>query len=78
MARRTIIEYFDDLDGTPIEARNTMTFGLEGRVYEIDLSEANAHRLQKALTPFVSVARRNRGGSGLAPTRARAGRRHDL
>lgn len=71
MARRTTFEYYDDLDGTPIEAGNTVTFSLEGRTYEIDLSDINATGLRNALAPFVSVARRVRDGSARAGSRAR-------
>jgi hypothetical protein len=43
----------DDLDGTP--AQQT-TFGLDGKVYTIDLGEANRAKLEKALRPFLAVA----------------------
>jgi Lsr2 len=46
----------DDLDGS--EGAETVTFGLDGSTYEIDLSEKNRARLQKALAPYVSAGRR--------------------
>ena len=43
--RQTIVSLVDDLDGS--DADQTVTFGIDGRSYEIDLSAANAegHRL---------------------------------
>jgi transcriptional regulator with XRE-family HTH domain len=62
MARTVLVFVEDDLDGTP--AASTITFGLEGRSYEIDLSERNAQRLRQALAPYLAVARpRGRGSS---------------
>jgi nucleoid-associated protein Lsr2 len=39
MARQTTVRFVDDLDGS--EATGTVEFGLEGRSYEIDLSDPN-------------------------------------
>jgi hypothetical protein len=46
----------DDLDGS--EGAETVTFGLDGSTYEIDLSEKNRTKLEKALAPYVSAGRR--------------------
>jgi hypothetical protein len=54
MARRTIEIVHDDLDGT--EGATTVKFGLDGRSYEIDLSEKNGKALRKALAKFVDAA----------------------
>ena len=51
MAQQMTVRFVDDLDGS--EASGTVDFGLDGRRYEIDLSEANAARLREALAPFV-------------------------
>jgi hypothetical protein len=59
MAQRVNIVLEDDLDGT--EAEETVTFGLDGVTYEIDLNSANATRLREALSPFVGHARRAAG-----------------
>ena len=40
--RQTIVSLVDDLDGS--DADQTVTFGIDGRSYEIDLSAANAGR----------------------------------
>jgi hypothetical protein len=74
MARRITFEYFDDLDGTRIEAGSTGAFGLDSRTYEIDLSVANRALLRKTLTPFLSGARRDSRGSTRSGSRARGGR----
>lgn len=69
MAQKVKILLIDDTDGT--EAVETVTFGLDGVQYEIDLNEANASRLRDDLAPWVGHARRaggrkrtGRGGGG--------------
>ena len=66
MASRTIVELTDDLDGKP--AAETVAFGLDGRVFEIDLSEKNAKALRKTLEPWVTSARRVSGRTPNART----------
>jgi hypothetical protein len=56
MASRTIVELTDDVDGKP--AAETVTFGLDGRVFEIDLSVKNAKALRQTMEPWVASARR--------------------
>jgi hypothetical protein len=56
MVSRTTVELLDDIDGKP--AAETVTFGLDGREFEIDLSEKNAKALRKVLEPWASSARR--------------------
>ncbi|PRY38933.1 Lsr2 protein [Umezawaea tangerina] len=56
MAYRTVTEFVDDLDGG--EAHETVTFGLDGVHYRIDLSEANATRLRQELALFIRHGRR--------------------
>jgi Lsr2 len=60
VAQKVVVELFDDVDGT--KAVETVTFALDGRAYEIDLSEKNAAKLRKALAPYAEVGRRQ-GGS---------------
>lgn len=55
MAKTVIVKLTDDLDGG--DADETVTFALDGRSYEIDVSSANASRLRDALQPFVTKAR---------------------
>jgi hypothetical protein len=56
MVSRTTVELLDDVDGKP--AAETVTFGMDGREFEIDLTEKNAKALRKALEPWASSARR--------------------
>lgn len=59
MAQRVSIVLTDDIDGS--DAAETVTFGLDGNTYEIDLSAANAGTLREALKPFVAGARKTGG-----------------
>lgn len=65
MAKQTIVTVIDDLDETS-EADETVDFGLDGREYEIDLTEEHASELRDALKRFVDAARRA-GGGGRGP-----------
>lgn len=69
MAQRVNIVLVDDIDGK--DADETVTFGLDGVTYEIDLSTANATKLRDAIAPYVGHARRA-GGSA---SRRSSGRR---
>lgn len=60
MAQKVNIVLVDDLDGT--EATETVTFGLDGSSYEIDLNDANAAALREALSGYVGHARKLTGG----------------
>jgi hypothetical protein len=62
MAKTVIVKLTDDLDGG--DADETVTFALDGRSYEIDVSSANAARLRDALKPFVAKARPSAGRTG--------------
>jgi len=58
VAQRTVITLIDDLDHREIEADGqTIKFAYQGIQYEIDLSEKNAKKLDKALAPFLAAAR---------------------
>jgi hypothetical protein len=60
MAQKVNIVLVDDLDGT--EASETVSFGLDGTTYEIDLNDANAASLREALSGYVGHARKVTGG----------------
>jgi hypothetical protein len=66
MAQRVSVVLVDDIDGS--DASETVTFGLDGAQYEIDLSEDNADRLREALSVYVGHGRRaggrKRGNAG--------------
>ena len=61
MAQKVNIVLVDDLDGS--EATESVSFGLDGTSYEIDLNDANAARLRDALAEFVGHARKVASGS---------------
>lgn len=69
MAQRVHVVLVDDIDGS--DAGETVTFGLDGSTYEIDLNEKNAAALREALAPYVGHARRS-GGSRRAKKSAAA------
>lgn len=59
MAQRIRVELVDDLTGE--DAEETVTFGLDGVTYEVDLTTTNAKRLRHALADFMEVAREVKG-----------------
>ena len=61
MAQKTIIQLIDDLDGSTDGSIETVTFGLDGVTYEIDLNEDNAGKLRDQLAEFVEAAKRTGG-----------------
>jgi hypothetical protein len=74
MAKTVAIVISDDLDGSP--DAQTMSFGLDGTAYEIDLSKKNWAKMAQAIGPYIQAGRRitrSRGRSGAA-SRQRAGR----
>ena len=58
MSRRTIVQLDDDLTGGP--ADESVTFGLDGRSFEIDLSAKNAQELRETLAPYIAAGRSQR------------------
>jgi hypothetical protein len=75
MAQKVQVLLVDDIDGS--EATETVSFGLDGVAYEIDLSSGNAGQLRNELAQYVDHARK----SGTAQLRRRrprngAGREH--
>jgi hypothetical protein len=56
VAQQVLIKLEDDLDGG--DANETLTFGLDGVSYEIDLSDAHAAELRDELASYVAAARR--------------------
>lgn len=70
MAQQVNVVLVDDLDGTPAE--ETVTFGLDGITYEIDLTADNASRLRDSLAEWVGHGRRvggQRRKGNRAPTK---------
>lgn len=78
MAQKVQVILIDDLDGG--SATETITFGLDGVTYEIDLAEQNAAKLRDALAEWVANARRvsgrssgGRSGAGRSASRSSRG-----
>jgi hypothetical protein len=68
MAKTVIVKLTDDIDGE--DADETISFALDGRSYEIDVSAGNAARLREALKPFIDKGRSVGGGRSLRSTSA--------
>jgi hypothetical protein len=76
MAQKIVTELTDDTDGKP--ADETVTFALDGREYEIDLTAKNAAALRKVFDVYVKNGRRiggrrprssGRAGSSSSPSK---------
>ena len=61
MAQKVQVLLVDDVDGGT--ADETVTFGLDGVTYEIDLASQNAAKLRDALAPWVGNGRKVSGRS---------------
>src|SRR5215831_1290501 len=55
MAQIVSVELTDDLDDSP--ADETLRFSLDGREYEIDLSEKNVRKFRADIGPYLAHAR---------------------
>jgi hypothetical protein len=73
VATKQIVLISDDIDGS--SDAQTVSFGIDGVSYEIDLAAKNRARFEKAFGPFVehgrrvSSRRRQRSASHAATTR---------
>ncbi|MBB5157451.1 histone-like nucleoid-structuring protein Lsr2 [Saccharopolyspora phatthalungensis] len=56
MAEKTMVEFVDDIDGSP--AQQTITFALDGVTYEIDLNARHAQHLRSVLEHHTKHGRR--------------------
>jgi hypothetical protein len=70
MGQRTVIRLVDDLDDTEIVdgAGETVNFALDGRQYEIDLTNDHADEMRAALAHYVRTARKVGGQQARART----------
>jgi hypothetical protein len=59
MAQKVEVTLIDDLDGG--KADETITFGLDGTQYVIDLSAKHAKQLHESLAKYIDAARRDKG-----------------
>jgi hypothetical protein len=75
MASIVSVVVSDDIDGSP-EAE-TVSFGLEGVTYEIDLAGKNRAKLDKALAPYIEHSRRVSRARRRLGTSRQSGRSND-
>jgi hypothetical protein len=66
MAQQTTVIMTDDIDGG--KAVETVSFGLDGQQYEIDLGAKNAKSLRRAVSAYIEAGRKVSSNTG-----ARAG-----
>src|SRR4051794_33540838 len=66
VARNEVVTLIDDIDGS--EAIDTVSFGLDGTNYEIDLNDKHIDELRGGLMPYIQAARK----AGGAPARRQA------
>ena len=55
MATKTVVSFHDDLTDEP--ADTTVSFGLDGRDYEIDLTNENAEEFREMLDTYMHAGR---------------------
>jgi hypothetical protein len=77
MAERIVRQLIDDIDGSEIPdgSGERVVFAVRGAEYQIDLSNANLAKFEKALKPYVEagskvrgrVARRSKAGRSAGP-----------
>lgn len=60
MAQSVTVQLIDDLDQSL--ADETVQFGLDGAIYEIDLNKVNADQMRQALAKYLIAARKTRRG----------------
>jgi Lsr2 len=63
MASTVSVVISDDIDGSP--NAQTVTFGLDGVTYEIDLTKKNKAKLERDVAPYIEAGRR------ISPARGR-------
>ena len=72
MAQKTIVTLVDDLTGEVAENISTVEFALDGRAYELDLTDENSTKLHDALSQYVNAARKIGGRRRSSPRPDRA------
>lgn len=62
MAQKFELVMTDDMDGS--QAAETIEFGYDGNVWEIDLSALNAQRFRATMSKYAEAARKTRSRRG--------------
>lgn len=77
MARKELIQYVDDVDGSVLEADDVevVHFSLDGKQYRLDVSKGNAEKFRELLRPYmkagnlvVNPRRQKKGSRGNSDT----------
>lgn len=76
MAQKVTVQLVDDMDGK--KADETVTFGMDGVTYEIDLGTKNATKLREQLAPYMDAGRRTGGRSARGKARVSSADGGDL
>ena len=66
MAQQTTVILTDDIDGG--KAVETVSFGLDGKQYMIDLGAKNAKNLRKAVAAYIEAGRKVTTNGGIRNT----------
>jgi hypothetical protein len=74
MAKKTLVQFIDDLDGSVIPGGmgRSVMFEFDGTVYEIDLTDAHVDELRDVLAPYVAAGRRTSRDIALKQRRTRS------
>jgi len=72
MAQRVQVILVCDLHGDETPGTQTVSFGLDGSSYEIDLCDAHASEMRDGVGRYVGVARRASGRAGRGGGRRRS------
>ena len=66
MAKKTVVEFIDDLDGKPIEIDdlNTIEWSWRGVDYVLDTSTPNLEKIEEGKVPFTTVLSKSTRVSG--------------
>jgi hypothetical protein len=75
MARKVQVHLLDDIDGS--RADETLKFGVDGILYEIDLNAKHADKLRSSLAQYITKARRVGRGQVATTGRVQASARSD-
>ncbi|WP_026918405.1 histone-like nucleoid-structuring protein Lsr2 [Gordonia shandongensis] len=73
MAKKTVIQIVDDIDGAELDTYETVRWSLDGKNYEFDTSPEHAEEFRDHVAKYVAVSRTVAGRAG-SSRRGAAGR----
>ncbi|MGB3698845.1 MAG: Lsr2 family protein [Gordonia sp. (in: high G+C Gram-positive bacteria)] len=75
MAKKTVIQIVDDIDGAELDEYETVQWSLDGKSYEFDTSPEHAEEFRNHVATYVAISRPVGGRStGARRSTAPAGR----